>query len=226
MPVTVECFAAYLTITPESDEWIGDEEWRGAGYDAKKFVDAVKGKPVNGYATIPYGGKLHRVDQSRRRVAVDLFGRWAAEQRAPALAREPCMLVPVPSSNSTVTAPARGAAVVLAEAVAKHAGSGAEVRDCLRWTREVPPAHEGGPRRAAILYPHLACAESVRGRKCVLLDDVLTSGGHLQACAARLRQEGAVVDLALCAGRTWRYYPLAANPFELEAERLDDYVPP
>ena len=42
---------------------------------------------------------------------------------------------------------------------------------------------------------------SVGTRRLALADDVLTSGGHLRACAAKLLQRGHRVDAALVAGR-------------------------
>jgi hypothetical protein len=222
MPLAVECFAAYLTITPGSGEWLGDDKWRDEDFSAKKFVDAVKSRHVNRYAMIPFGGRRHRLEQSNRPLAFDLFGRWAAD-RLRAHSAVACALVPVPSSISTIDAAVRGAALVLAEAVKKHAG--AKVLDCLRWDQEMPPAREGGPRHPALLYPHLARIADLKDRSCVLIDDVMTTGGHLQASAARLREGGATAVLALCAGRTWHAYPPAPDPFKIEAEELEDYVP-
>jgi orotate phosphoribosyltransferase len=57
----------------------------------------------------------------------------------------------------------------------------------------------------------------------VLVDDVVTSGGHLRACAAKLTVDGAGVPLAVCAGRT--LYDQEKDAFEIVEESLKDYEP-
>ena len=65
--------------------------------------------------------------------------------------------------------------------------------------------------------------ESVEGRRVVLVDDVLVLGGHLRACAAKLKAGGADVVLAMCAGRADQI-PVA-DPFAARCETLDDFEP-
>jgi 2-polyprenyl-3-methyl-5-hydroxy-6-metoxy-1,4-benzoquinol methylase len=51
----------------------------------------------------------------------------------------------------------------------------------------------------------------------------LTDGGHLQACAARLKENGYVADYGVCGGKT--VHEQQAAPFSLSAFAFDDYVP-
>ena len=57
----------------------------------------------------------------------------------------------------------------------------------------------------------------------MLVDDVLTSGGHFRACAAKLKNGGAEVLIGLCGGRT--LYDQEKRPFDMVEELLEDYEP-
>jgi hypothetical protein len=59
--------------------------------------------------------------------------------------------------------------------------------------------------------------------KVLLVDDVTTSGGHLQACAAKLESEGLAVDLVVCAGKT--IYDQDNPAFHTYEYKLDTYEP-
>ena len=57
----------------------------------------------------------------------------------------------------------------------------------------------------------------------MLVDDVCTSGGHLQACAAKLTAAGYVADYAVCGAKT--FDEQQDDPFSLPPITLEDFVP-
>lgn len=98
-------------------------------------------------------------------------------------------LVPVPTHPSRRRARGFDHAAVLARAVARR--TGLPVRGCLR--RAGPAERQLGASRAQRLSSG-RLAISVRGNvpiRCVLLDDVHTTGATLDACASALRAAGA-----------------------------------
>ncbi len=137
----------------------------------------------------------------------------------------PLVIVPVPDSGSTVRSGTRPKTVRLAKALCEEIGRDARVVDCLRWKKDLGSASkEGGPRDPETLFKNFASVEGLpRGCRVVLVDDVMTSGGHLQACAAKLRQAGATVLIAICGGRTTysqdkkAFHHLRRNPRGLRA---------
>ena len=95
----------------------------------------------------------------------------------------------------------------------------------LRWDEPMPSAsQEQGPRDPAELYPHLELRGTLRHRQRthVLVDDVLTTGGHLRACAAFLASRGVVAGFAVCAARSDPAPQV--NPFQDRVDALDDFV--
>lgn len=198
------------------------EAWNQDDWSAFKLVQALKGRPINGYANLqrPNGGWV-QINAENPQRAFDLFGEWAElqiRQQGPLAG----LIVPVPASDClALGADAKGRR--LAEAVANRLAH-FEVSEALCWAEQFPKASEGGPRDPEMLYANLLVRTGMASRHIVLVDDVTTSGGHLLACAQGLRAFGHVVDHAICAARTLHHHPqqgmfnLAA--YDLEAAPL------
>jgi adenine/guanine phosphoribosyltransferase-like PRPP-binding protein len=85
----------------------------------------------------------------------------------------------------------------------------------------MPSAHQqGGTRNPKRIRDNLTVTSRMKGRSVIIVDDVLTSGGHLKAAADALRDAGATVLMATCAGRA--VWERRSRVFGLIAETLED----
>jgi hypothetical protein len=216
MPLPVVCYCRYLANRSIF--------WRPEDFDSYKFVHALKGHQLNKHCFVPVRGTQRKLSNENLEDAVEWFGIFGADRLAKTNIIGNIAVVPIPSSGCTVSSSVRPPARKLARAVC-DSFQGARLFDCLRWKQNLGSASkEGGPRDASVLYDNLRLmAKPPAGSRVVLIDDVLTSGGHLRACAARLKIGGAHVDLAICGGRT--LYHQERRAFDIVEETLDDYDP-
>lgn len=195
MPVPVVAFCTYRTR---------GGGWRGSDYDAHDFIDAVKDRDINGYSWLRVRGQNHRFDNRNRQEVVRWFAQMAADYLTANGPDLPYVLVPFPSSKADEHFAGVNRTTTLAAAIVAEYGHGTKVCDALRFDQALPSADEqGGTRDAQTLYDHLRLVRDVRGKRIDLVDDVLTSSGHLRAGTAKLLIDGraSAVLLAICAGR-------------------------
>jgi ComF family protein len=153
---------------------------------------------------------------------------WVAE----ACPDEPTILVPVPLHSSRERERGFNQAELLAQGLARGLARAREVgapqleAGCLRRTRATAPqtglslrARQENVRGVfSVVRP-----ERVRERVVVLVDDVMTTGATLSACALALKNAGAQGVLGLTLARTAPEFPdVAPHP---AAQTVDDFDP-
>jgi hypothetical protein len=219
VPLQAICFCRYLVE-------IGSG-WRSDDFNAHDFVHAIKDHDIRGYAYVPLRGEWQRFDNSNRQVVVEWFGTMVADYfRGERLRITPPLaaFVPIPGSRFDTSCRDYPRTTALAEAVARALGHAA-VEDIFRWKTVMPSANAfGGTRDPHALFENLSMLRPSSHSEVVLLDDVLTSGGHIQACAARLREVGVDVTRAVCAACSSTIRPAA--PFEPHVVEIPDWAPP
>lgn len=218
MPLRVLSCCTYLTAE--------HVPWRGADYDAHDFVHAVKGWPFGGYVQLTSRGGNRRISSDNCDVALQVFSEIVYDVGPRYGLVVPVALVPVPNSRCDVGCETPPRTRDQASALAEALGPGAIVADVLRWSVRLPPASSSsGTRDPQELYEKLRLIGGLPGgeRAVVLVDDVLTSGGHLQACATLLRYSGLDVRLAVVAGRSDRAQ--VPEPFAPRLDYLSDFTP-
>jgi predicted amidophosphoribosyltransferase len=214
MALRVVCFSTYRTSIAGG--------WRGIDYDAHDFIDAIKDRDISGYSNVPLRGKWHRFDNTNRQDVIGWFAAMVPDYFTANPVDGLIVLVPVPGSKIDVRSAGTPRTAQLAEAIAAAMDAPVAVADVLRQKAPIPSANEeGGTRDEAELLENLVLMDAVKELPVVLVDDVLTSGGHLKACAAMLREAGADVLMAVVAGRADGAQ--VPDPFAIRTEDIPDY---
>lgn len=219
MTLIVHAMGTYASYT--------EPPWRQADYNINKLVKSLKSEHFGGYA------KMRDTDRSWKQITAEddtaayaLFSHWA-QQRLRTLNLERFILVPVPSSTcityDAVTTPSR-----MAHSIQFGLGATSSVEHWLRFCEVMPRSHAGGTRNPLLLEEKLRVSPRATAAHVVLVDDVKTTGGHLKACAHRLREIGATVEYAVVAASTvWEQHPtpLDVPPEDLEMTfNIDDFL--
>ena len=133
----------------------------------------------------------------------------------------PLLLIPVPDSHCTLPTEVPRTRR-LAEVVSTHA-SGSVIFDALRWRRAMRPSHRGGTRDPEDLNHNLVLLGPIPLGTPVIVDDVVTTGNHIRAAAAKITSANIHCGLALCAIRI-TCVPVD-TPFRPQAEIISDFYP-
>ena len=101
------------------------------------------------------------------------------------------VIVPVPLHGRRERERGYNQAALLARELGRR--TGLAVEPALRRTKDTPPqvAMAGLDRRRANIEGAFECVADVRGRRVLLVDDVVTTGSTMAACAAPLKAAGA-----------------------------------
>ncbi len=193
---------------------------RGIDYDATHLVKAVKGLPLNAnsYTNVTIDGRRTRIVEANKDVAMDWFAEWVA-QRINAMGPYRKIIVPVPSSKTTPqSAPDFRTALIARRAAARCVNT--LPFPSLRFASErANSREEGGTRSAPTLYEALQLVAKIPAGRLILLDDVLTGGGHLKAAVWEIEDAGGNVAEAFCCGRSLEVQ--LDNPFDVPSETID-----
>lgn len=195
---------------------------RDVDFSATQFIKTLKGKSYKAREpNFSHNGIIHRWKPNQQNKVIEIFSGLAATGvKWP----DQFIFVPLPSSACSVGSKIVPLATTIASAIeSKIIKQKVIIKDILRWDVPLRSAHSGGPRMPHELYPHVRHTATLSSSSnVVLIDDVFTSGGHVRACAAYLRDTfGVDVVGALCVGRT-QSAP-SQNPFSWRIEEVLDY---
>ncbi len=190
-----------------------------AWWDAFKFTRAVKSARINGYCHIPNGYGRLRIEQDNVAAARMAFGHWlmgTANGEAP----EGYAIVPVPSKDAImdVCGPFRHSGM-MAEALAGQVHR-PTVHDILRYSEPMQKASEGGPRSESAIFEKMRVLGEIPAQRIILVDDVVTQGGHINAARRRLEAGGATVVCGIVCGRT--VWDMSQNPWDASVDEFYD----
>jgi hypothetical protein len=189
MDVEVVSFVAYVTRPP----------WSPPDRHAIAFIRAAKGQPAS--------RDNSRLDAVVNEHALDWFGKMAAVVLKMKRVDPPIILIPMPNSDCYIGCEEGPRTIPLANAIINHLRN-ATVIDAMRWRACQTPAHEGGARDPETLYRALVLLLPIPEKGTVIIvDDVLTTGAHALAAAAKVSTERNPCRLAICLGRTvWQQH--------------------
>jgi len=159
-------------------------------------------------AAVAYDDASHRMivsfKYSDRTEHAPMFGQWLARAGRGMITAD-TIIAPVPLHRRRLAARRYNQAGLLAGALAKHVSGRLEMNLLRRVRRTIPQVTLSPDARRRNVAGAFAVTEAgrdmVRGAEIVLVDDVLTTGATLTACARALKRAGAETVNALVLAR-------------------------
>jgi hypothetical protein len=193
---------------------------RGVDYDSTHMVKAVKGLELHGsaYTWVPIDGTNTKIVNANKDLAIKWFANWAAAKII-ALGIQPKVLIPIPSSKTIVASPEDFRTFKIAQEIAARVPK-ATATSLLRFVEPRPSSREeGGSRDPEVLYPNMTLTGAIPPGQIILIDDIMTSGGHFIAASWELEDHGRTPKLALACGRSMD--ARIDDPFAVAPEDVD-----
>jgi hypothetical protein len=193
---------------------------RGVDYNSTHMVKAVKGLELHGnaYTDVQIDGKSVRIVEANKDKAIEWHASWAASKIAE-LGNGRKILIPVPSSKTIIESPEDFRTMLIAKAIAARVPNSLAL-SALRFRAARPSSREeGGSRDPQVLYKNLAVLKAIPIGTIVLIDDVMTSGGHFTASAWKLADRFKSAELALACGRSMD--SRLDDPWSVPSESID-----
>lgn len=176
-----------------NDVIAGRDEWRRRGIESISFV-YYYGKPIKGL--------IHAFKFS----GIKEIGAWMAEDMANLFERR-CyraydMIVPVPLHPARLYERGFNQAEILARVLSENIGIPVETKVVKRVRRTKQQAKLNRNKRLKNLQNAFVVKGDVRGKNILLIDDVITTGSTICACAEALKAAGAAEIRAMSVAGT------------------------
>lgn len=176
----------------------------GDDWDAYTITMAVKGAVFPGYANVEISGRSYRITSQNTQPVIDYFAQQIVETAG--RHDEGTAILVLPSSGCVQFGEDPKANRFVA--AIRAAGAKVHVEAPFRWTEAMPKtAGGGGTRNSSVLQSKLRLMSLPGVRAAYLIDDVMTTGGHLRAAARCLQSHGIKPIAGICFARTLRERP-------------------
>lgn len=158
--------------------------WRQDDFMASKMKKFVKLEDINGYFTISTGGNSTRFENKDRDKFLQILAKAVGKKMVATQTGNFC-LVPIPNSDAISSNRGTYKTFDFCSRITASLNGQASVCDALRWKEVATSARAGGSRDPRVLQGNLELISKPYG-PVMLFDDVMTSGGHMIACAKHL----------------------------------------